>query len=189
MKKFNPLEEKTLRRGRSGRSSARQLAFVLCALVSGANPAYAVAQEAPAKGPIEFASWLAGCWRSTDDGRVSEEQWMAPTGGSMLGMSRSVGDGEMRGFELLVLRTGTEGLVYHAFPSGQNPTAFPATHVSQRRLVFEKPDHDFPRKIAYEQTTPDSAVARVFADGADERPAFALAFARVPCGGSSGLSR
>ena len=39
---------------------------------------------------ISQLGWLAGNWRLERNGRVVDEQWMAPAGGVMLGMSRTV---------------------------------------------------------------------------------------------------
>ena len=44
----------------------------------------------PSAGVIEKLSWLAGCWEQKDAQRHVEEQWMAPRGGTMLGMGRTV---------------------------------------------------------------------------------------------------
>lgn len=131
------------------------------------------------------ASWLAGCWEasSPDGGRSVEEQWMAPRGGLMLGLSRSVRDGEARGHEFLAIRETEGRLVYHAAPSGQSPTDFTARAVEEGRLEFVNAAHDFPRKIAYRRVGADSVRAEVFGEVDDDVPSFALAFGRVSCPG------
>jgi hypothetical protein len=48
-----------------------------------------------ARGMVDRLAWIAGCWRqSASNGtkRVIDEQWMAPRGRTMLGMSRTVRD-------------------------------------------------------------------------------------------------
>lgn len=168
-------------------------ALILCLLA--AVPAMLLAQEAgnadAAPGGdeppgLEAAAWLAGCWeaRSADGTNTVEEQWMAPRGGLMLGLSRTVRDGRVRGHEFLSIREAGGPLVYHAVPSGQSPTNFPARSVEDDRLEFVNPVHDFPRKIVYSRTAPDSIRAMVFAEVEDDEPAFALPYGRIPCPGS-----
>lgn len=160
-----------------------------------AAPAMLVAQEAgnPEAAPegdepprLEAAAWLAGCWeaRSSDGTNRVEELWMAPRGGLMLGLSRTVRDGTVRGHEFLSIRETGGLLVYHAVPSGQSPTNFPARSVEDSRLEFVNPVHDLPRKIVYSRIGPDSARAAVFAEVDGDEPAFALPYGRVACPGS-----
>ena len=43
-------------------------------------------EMAQARAPIAAAAWLAGCWSADGKDAGSAEQWMAPAGGSMLGL-------------------------------------------------------------------------------------------------------
>lgn len=159
-----------------------------------AAPAGLAAQEArktqemppPAAATVEAAAWLAGCWEvaSPDGANVAEEQWMAPRGGLMVGMTRSVRGGEARGWELLTLRVEDERLVYHAVPSGQAATDFPARTVGKDRLEFVNAAHDFPRKIVYTRVDADRVDAAVFGEADADEPAFSLPYRRAPCPGS-----
>ena len=130
---------------------------------------------------ISDAGWLSGCWVASSGKRVTEETWMAPAGGMMLGMSRSVRDGVATGYEFLVLRVIEGRLVYSAHPSGQEPTDFRATSVSSALLRFDNPSHDFPKRIDYVRVSRDSLVARVFAETQSPVPAFELRYERVEC--------
>ena len=65
--------------------------LVLAALASAA----AVASAAP--GDLDRLGWLAGCWESVSSAVAepgSVEQWMPIAGGTMLGMSRTVRNGQ-----------------------------------------------------------------------------------------------
>jgi uncharacterized protein DUF6265 len=53
---------------------------------------------------VEQAAWLQGCWQLSANGLVVEEQWMAPGGGVMLGMGRTVRDGKLVEYESVILR-------------------------------------------------------------------------------------
>lgn len=166
---------------------AARAGVVAAALVSGL-PGMARGQSdevASVSATLEAAVWLAGCWRieSPDGQSVAEEQWMAPRGGLMVGMSRSIRGGEAQGYELLTIRIEGGTLVYHAVPSGQHPTDFRARRVDDGRLEFVNAAHDFPQKIVYTQTGHDQAEAAVFGEADDSEPAFTIPYQRVACPG------
>lgn len=130
---------------------------------------------------IERAAWLAGCWERGSGDRTTEEQWMAPRGDAMVGMNRSVRDGRMVAYELVIIRTDMTGLVYEAHPSGQAAAQFPAILVSDTALVFEDPEHDFPQRIGYGRVGTDSLAAWIEGDRGGETRRIAFPFRRVPC--------
>ena len=83
-----------------------------------AAPAGALSQAATAEDAavsIAQAGWLAGCWRMDVDGHQMDEQWMEPAGGAMLGMNRSLRDGEFRGYELLILHQRGDRLIIRLY--------------------------------------------------------------------------
>jgi hypothetical protein len=105
----------------------------------------------PEPGGIQRLSWLQGCWKMTSAERTAEEIWSAPRGRSMLGMSRTLQREELATYELVVVRERGERLVYIAHPSGQRSAEFLATDVSESRIVFANPAHDFPQRVGYER--------------------------------------
>jgi hypothetical protein len=136
---------------------------------------------------LESAAWLAGCWSavSPDGQNAAEEQWMAPRGGLMVGMARTVRGGTARGHELLTLRVGADGgLIYRAAPSGQAVTDFAGRSIRPGQLEFSNPEHDFPQRIVYTRTAEDVADVAVFGHVDDTEPAFTLPYRRVACTGS-----
>lgn len=107
-------------------------------------------------------AWLAGCWTQPGREPGSVEQWMAPAGGVMLGMARTLKDGRVVSFEFMQLRAGADGrLRYIAQPQGRPPTEFPLLRQSSAELVFENPAHDFPQRVIYRQVAPDRLQARI----------------------------
>ena len=162
--------------------------WVLSVLVLGAQtwPAPVSAQESQesqAAQGVEAVGWLTGCWEAAAGERRTREVWMAPDGGLMVGMSRSVRGERATGFEFLLLGAREGRLVYRAHPSGQTPTDFPAVTVGDGELVVANPEHDFPKRIAYRAVAPDSLYAQVFGEAEGGEPAFVLRYARVPCDG------
>jgi hypothetical protein len=140
------------------------------------------AQEAPATAGIQALAWLQGCWEAVSAGRVVEEQWTAPRGRSMVGLSRTVRGEELTEYELIVIRERGDRLVYIAHPSGQPSAEFLSTTVARTTVVFENPAHDFPQRIGYRREA-GSLLAWVEGtrDGTSRRVEFP--YRRVPCAG------
>ncbi len=154
-----------------------RLAGLLCApLVLLGSPIDALAQD-----DVGSAAWLSGCWVASDGDVRSEEVWMEPEGGLMVGMARTVRGGVATGYEFVLLQRKDGRLTYSAHPSGQDPADFQATEVSTQRLRFENPRHDFPQAIEYERTSMDSLTAKVYGEVGSEEPAFVLRYARKSC--------
>jgi hypothetical protein len=119
---------------------------------------------------IDQLSWLAGCWEAQSATQVTEEQWMEPRGKSMLGMNRVLRNGELAGYELVVIREDSGRLVFRAHPSGQPSAAFEQLTLSDTQVVFANPEHDYPQRIGYSRRGADSLSAWIWgvSDG-DER--------------------
>jgi hypothetical protein len=142
-------------------------------------PAGTVRGDAPAS--IARLAWLQGCWQSTSPQRTIDEQWMAPRGGAMLGMARTVRGDAMVEYEVVVLREQDGQLVYHAHPSGQPSAVFPVRELTDGSVLFENARHDFPQRVGYRREGPDALLAWIEGtrDGHPRKVEFA--YHRVPC--------
>lgn len=140
--------------------------------------------QAPgASADVARLDWLAGCWRLDSPRRVVEEQWMAPAGGVMLGMSRTlVGDRTVE-HEFVVIRQDEGRLTYTAHPSSQSPATFTARQVSGDEVLFENPQHDFPQRIRYRRQA-DQLVASIEGTRDGRARTVQFAYARVACAGA-----
>lgn len=98
---------------------------------------------------IDRAAWLQGCWEQTTSTRSVEEIWTTAKGGSMIGISRTIRDGKLTAYEMVVLREDGDRLAYEAHPSGQPAATFLSTRISASEIVFENPAHDFPQQVGY----------------------------------------
>ena len=125
--------------------------------VSAATLVTAASQNGDAE--IARLNWLHGCWLSESGTRTVDEQWMAPRGGAMLGMSRTVQDGTLREYELVVIRQTAGGLAYEAHPAGQPAATFPMKELGESSVLFENPQHDFPQRIGYRRDARDRLTA------------------------------
>jgi hypothetical protein len=101
---------------------------------------------------ITQLGWMSGCWTQALPDGVIEEHWMKPSGGSMLGMSRTIRGGKTTEFEFLQIREVDGSLAYIAKPSGQSEATFPLESVTERELIFENATHDFPQRVIYRRT-------------------------------------
>lgn len=109
----------------------------------------------------DLPGWMAGCWELRAGARTTQEQWMSPLGGMMLGMSRTVVRDTVQEYEYLAIEVRGGTPTYIARPSGQAEASFAATTLSDTMVVFSNPTHDFPQRISYRRTGTDSLVARI----------------------------
>jgi hypothetical protein len=133
---------------------------------------------------IEQVAWMQGCWQMDAGPRVVEEQWMAPRGGVMLGMGRTVRDGKLVEYESVLLREQDGTLAYEAHPSGQPSAVFMSSTIGVSTVVFENLGHDFPQRVGYKRDG-DSLLAWIegTVNGKSRRVDFP--YRRVPCAGSA----
>jgi len=140
-----------------------------------------LAGTASASPTTDQLGWLAGCWAAVGGEPGSGEQWMAPAGGSMLGVSRTLRRGAVREFEFLHIRDTPQGLVLVALPSGQKETQFAAERVDARGVVFHNPAHDFPQRVIYESPDADTLDARIEGLRQGQLRTIRFAMKRAPC--------
>jgi hypothetical protein len=138
----------------------RVLNFLICIAVLAV---VTVAKE-PAnskKDNIMDLNWLAGTWTLQQDGRTTEETWLPPRAGMMLGISRTIAGDKTVEFEFLRIEQRGNDLVYIAQPGGQPPTEFRLDSSGNGDWVFANLKHDFPKKIRYRRAGDGSLVASV----------------------------
>ena len=115
-----------------------------------------------AKDDVDQLDWLGGCWSMESGSRTISEQWMRPSGGMVIGMSRTVSNGQTVAYEFLTISNKAEGGVeLVARPSGQPEAAFTMMPGSNGEATFENPTHDFPQRIIYRATGRDTLYARI----------------------------
>ena len=133
---------------------------------------------------IDKLAFMGGCWTLLrPNGTKIEEQWLAPAGGAMIGMSRSVRDGKLREFEFMRIVPGEDGaLRYVVIPSGQAETAFTLKDLAANTATFENPKNDFPQRILYRLADKDTLVARIEGSVNGQERSADFPYRRCPAG-------
>ncbi|TPE63636.1 hypothetical protein FJQ54_01875 [Sandaracinobacter neustonicus] len=104
---------------------------------------------APAQ-TVEGLGWLAGDWAELRGELLTEESWMPPRGGMLIGMNRAGTAERVAMFEFMRIAAGEGGrLALHVQPRGAPASAFPATAFTQNSITFENAAHDYPQRIRY----------------------------------------
>ncbi len=129
-----------------------KIRLVFVATVTAIFVFYVTSFAQEVKPTIESLGWISGCWEQNDavKKRFGSEQWMKPSGGSMIGMSRTVKNGKTVAFEFLRIVQDDIGIHYISKPSqNTTETSFKLVKSSASEVVFENPTHDFPQRIIY----------------------------------------
>ena len=99
---------------------------------------------------VDQLSWLAGSWESRSGEEWTEEMWMAPRGGVMLGTNRSGKGGAATGFEFMRIAADEQGRIsFWASPSGKPAVQFPMVSSGPTEATFENQRHDYPTRVVY----------------------------------------
>jgi len=117
---------------------------------------------------LERFAWMSGHWAAEEHGRWTEEHWLEPRGGLMLGVNRSGSGGAARAFEFLRIQAAENGSVtYWAAPGGRSAVPFRLSEQSEKSATFENADNDFPQRIYYERQ--GDALEVTISDASGER--------------------
>lgn len=164
-------------RARRARGAALGGTLLLAAMAAAAS----LAAQAP--NDVSRLAFMAGCWELRTPTRITHEQWMAPLGGLMLGMSRTVVRDVAREWEALRVEVKDGVATYLAQPGGRPATPFPATALTDSSVTFANPSHDFPQRILYRKVGADSLVARIEGDQGGQVRGMNFPMKRVACAG------
>jgi hypothetical protein len=115
-----------------------------------------------AKDPtINDVAWMSGCWAQVGAEKGSDEVWLRPAGGTMLGLGRTIRNQKTVAHEFMQIREVNGGLTFFANPSGQESASFRMISLTNAKVVFENREHDFPQRVIYELRGPDELVGRI----------------------------
>jgi hypothetical protein len=139
--------------------------YVLIAAASLSASAWAQAPNAQ----VADLGWLSGSWLSETRQGWTEEMWMAPRGGVMLGVNRSGKSERASGFEYMRIAADTsERVSFWASPAGKPPVPFRLVSSGPREAVFENVKNDYPTRIVYRRT--DATLAATISGPEGSKP-------------------
>lgn len=129
----------------------------------------------PAKQTVADLEWMSGDWLTTRGRSQIEEHWTKPAAGTMIGMGRTIAGDRTAEFEYLRLEQRGDEIYFVANPGARCPgTDFKLTRLSGQEAMFENPQHDFPKRIAYRKNGDGSLLATV--DGGEGTKAQSFAY-------------
>lgn len=124
-------------------------------------------QNATTYAELEKANWFLGRWENNTPEGTFYEEWKVENDSVYKGESFYVKDKDTLFSESIQLIQRENNLFYIVTVPDQNeakPVAFKLTSSTPEYLVFENPEHDFPKKITYKLVTKDSLYAEVSGD-------------------------
>jgi Domain of unknown function (DUF6265) len=113
---------------------------------------------------IKASQWLLGKWASQSEEGILEETWKLVNDSTFEGTSYFIKGKDTLHNEKIVLQQNGDNLIYNAKVSGQNEddaVPFVLTSSTDKKLIFENPKHDYPKKISYTLFNKDSLVAEI----------------------------
>jgi uncharacterized protein DUF6265 len=106
----------------------------------------AAAAQAPA-----LPAFMTGCWDLVDGEHWTQECWMEPRAGLMLGASREGAGATLKSWEQLRIELAADGkITLFASPGGRTPLPFAGRILSANAVEFTNATHDYPQRIRYE---------------------------------------
>jgi hypothetical protein len=150
--------------------------------VAGATAAGS-SKDLPGRQQIERLGWLSGCWEGVAGQVRFEEQWMRPLGGLLLGMGRTTRGDSVVSHEAMSIEEREGRLVFRAQPSRQPPAEFAQQELTDGKVAFTNPEHDFPKWISYQRLSSDSIVAQISGESAGQKIDAEFRLGSVACPG------
>ena len=127
---------------------------------------------------LEGLDWLLGQWEQSGETATTRETWTRVSSDTFEGLGETLDaqDGSRRAWESLRLVAMRGQVFYLAQTKGNpRPVAFTLTECEDGVAVFDNPEHDFPRRLAY-RLTDAGALAVTVSDGGER--GFALTLRR-----------
>ncbi len=128
---------------------------------------------------IKKAEWLIGTWENKTSKGSVYETWNKESDDKLLGKSYIIKEKDTIVFENIQLVQEKSGLFYIPTVKKQNnnlPIRFATKTISETKLIFENPQHDFPQIISYTRIGNDSLIAEISGvkNGQERRQTFSM---------------
>ena len=115
---------------------------------------YVIPSKAQTNAETDFKKlhWLAGEWNRTNakPGRSGVEKWIMNSATELHGWGISLRGSDTTFVEKLKITVKDNNIYYVAdVPGNKQPVYFKLIKITENELVFENPEHDFPKQITY----------------------------------------
>ncbi len=137
---------------------------------------------------IQDLAWLSGTWRGRVGEDVVEEIWGEPVGPGTVGVFRWLKGDDVHLYEMIAVEEADDALWMRLrhfsggltpWPSeASGPESWRLTENEGRRAVFLNEGLEFPRRIIYRRTGPDSLLVNLEGTKAGEPTRIQFRFAR-----------
>ena len=94
--------------------------------------------------------FMTGCWTLVEGDHWTQECWMEPKSGLMLGSSREGSGTRLKSWEQMRIEHSDGSLTLFASPRGRPAVPFRARSVSPTVAEFTNAEHDYPQRLRYE---------------------------------------
>lgn len=110
------------------------------------NIKYLAKDQKSPKADIEQVSWIAGQWKGEAFGSFVEENWSAPNGNSMMASFRMINNGQVKFYELEIIREVDSSLILElkhftnelkGWETKDQTVAFPLVEITQSAIYFD----------------------------------------------------
>lgn len=121
-------------------------------------------KESVEKDKIKIADWIIGNWENNSPEGVLSENWQKLNDSTFSASSYFIKGKDTLHFETIILAQLGETLTYKATVKGQNddkPVSFPSISESDKQLIFENLQHDYPQKITYTKGANNTLTAEI----------------------------
>lgn len=140
-----------------------------------------MANNSLAANTIQDLQWLQGCWQPVGAETGSEEHWLVPAGGSMLGVGRTVRKSKTIAWEFMRIQENADSLVFTAIPSGKPEASFQLLSLDKQRVVFENTRPEFPQRVIYQLNADGSLLGRIEGKMKDQEKGIDFPMQRISC--------
>jgi Domain of unknown function (DUF6265) len=113
---------------------------------------------------LKTIDWLLGSWENKSENGTMQENWGKINDSLYKGASYFIKEKDTLHKETIGLLQKGDQILYIPTVKGQNndqPVVFLLTKKTAQQVVFENPNHDYPKKIVYTLITKDSLVATI----------------------------
>ena len=109
-----------------------------------------MAAAAAAQTPV-LPAFMTGCWDLFEGDHWTQECWMEPKAGLMLGASREGSGDRLSSWEQMRIERAADGTItLYASPGGHTAVPFKARQTSANTIEFTNVAHDYPQRLRYE---------------------------------------